>query len=91
MRNYDEIFELEDQLCELLNRAEKILGYRSEDVNQVVEDLLSLNGDVSDTLATDIMDIEEEMIIIEDFYFDDSNLDDDPFFNLYDEDSDLFS
>lgn len=86
-----ELFEvqmnnLEDELQELLNKAEFLLGYKSEDVNQITEDLLSKNTEESISLATIIMDIEEDMIITEEYYYENDSVDD-PFANLYDEDS----
>lgn len=95
MKNYNEtelfdvqINNLEDELQELLEKAEKILGYKADDVNMVVEDLLTLNSDDATALATDIMDIEDDMIVTEEYY---SDIDekDDPFVNLYDQDEDL--
>ena len=86
----DQINSLEDELQELLDNAEKILGYKADDVNMVVEDLLTLGSEEATTLAADIMDIEEDMIVTEEYYTEDDNKDD-PFNNLYDEDSDLSS
>lgn len=78
---------LEDELQELLERTEKILDYKSEDINQVVEDLLSLNTEESTALATDIIEIEEDILLVnEEFYYENDQTDD-PFVNLYDEDS----
>ncbi len=94
MKNYDEselfdiqINNLEEELQELLDKAEKILGYKADDVNMVVEDLLTLNSEEANTLATDIMDLEEDMILTEEYYADYEEKDD-PFLNLYDSDSD---
>lgn len=82
----DQITSLQDELQELLEKAESLLNYKSEDINQIIEDLLSLNSDESIAIATDIMDIEEDMIITEEYYSE-TELLDDPFINLYDEDS----
>ena len=82
----DQINSLEEELQELLDRAEKLLGYKTEDINQVVEDLLSLNTNQADALASDIMDIEEDMVITEEYYTEIDS--DDPFTSLYDQDSD---
>lgn len=97
MKNYDEselfdiqINNLEEELQELLDKAEKILGYKADDVNMVVEDLLTLNSEEANTLATDIMDLEEDMILTEEYYADYEEKDD-PFLNLYDQDEDLSS
>jgi len=83
----DQINNLEEELQELLDSAEKILGYKADDVNMVVEDLLTLGSEEATTLAADIMDIEEDMIVTEEYYTDVDNKDD-PFNNLYDEDLD---
>jgi hypothetical protein len=93
MKNYKEsqLFDnqmnsLEDELQELMDKAELILEYKSGDINMIVEDLLSKNTEESITLATDIMDIEEDILVSnENFYYEDENIDD-PFNNLYDED-----
>lgn len=94
MKNYneiklvdDEICSLEDELEELLDKSEKILGYKSYDINQIVNDLFHKNTDISITLATDILDVKDEMIIISEKYSDDE-FEDDPFDNLKDEDED---
>jgi hypothetical protein len=94
MKNYNEgklydeqIYSLQEELEELLVKAEKILDYKSEDINEVVEKLLILNTEESDELAADIISIEEDMIITEEYY---SEIDsENPFNNLYDQDSDL--
>lgn len=95
MRNYkesklinDQMVDLEEELQVLLNEAEKILDYQSEDINEIVEDLLSLNTEESISLATNIMEIEEDILLTEEYYFDVNEEDiEDPFDNLYDEDS----
>lgn len=84
----EQINNLEEELQELLDKAEKILEYKSDDINMVVEDLLTKNTEESITLATDIMDIEEDILVSNESYYNDQNLED-PFNNLYDEDSDL--
>jgi hypothetical protein len=93
MKNYneniladEEINSLEEDLQELLNKSEKILGYRIDNVNQIVEDLLNFNTEVSIALAADIMDIDEDMIITKNYYMDeiDETFNDDPFNNLKD-------
>lgn len=85
----EQIGNLEEELQELLRKAEKILDHKVEDINHVIEDLLILDTDESDILVTDIMDIEEDMIITEEYYseFEEDN----PFNNLYDQDEDLSS
>lgn len=85
MKN-EQLNDLEEELRELLTKAEKVLGYEADDINQVVEDLLSLNKEESDVLAADIIDIQEDMIITEEYY--DENENEDPFNTLYDQDSD---
>jgi hypothetical protein len=94
MKNYNEgklydeqINSLQEELEELLVKAEKILDYKSEDINEVVEKLLILNTEESDTLAADIISIEDDMIITEEYYSEIES--EDPFTNLYDQDSDL--
>jgi hypothetical protein len=97
MKNYKEsqLFDnqmnsLEDELQELMDKAEVILEYKSDDINLIVEDLLAKNTEESITLATDIMDIEEDILVSnEDYYYEDE-ISDDPFNNLYDEDEDIF-
>jgi len=86
----DQMNNLEDELQELLNKAEIVLGYKSENINQIVEDLLSKNTENCIYLATNIMDIEEDMIITEEYFYENDSVDD-SFINLYDEDSDLSS
>jgi len=89
MKKFNEQLDnLEEDLDELLIKSEKILGYKSENLNDIVEDLLSHNTEESTILANDIMDIEEDMIIMEEF-FDDTPIEDDPFNTLYDQDEDL--
>ena len=92
MKKYEnsdnQIDNLEEQLDELISKSEKILGYNSENVNQIVEDLLSTNTEEASALAADIMDLEEDLILTEEFYSDEYFEDeDDPFSNLYDEDT----
>jgi hypothetical protein len=82
----EQLDNLEEELQELLARAEKFLGYQADDINHIVEDLLSLNKDEADILAADIMSIEEDMIIVEGYYEEDEN--EDPFNTLYDQDTD---
>lgn len=89
--NESELFDeqmnnLEDELQELLDKAEIVLGYKLEDINQIAEDLLSKNTEESIDLATNILDIEEDMIITEEYFYENESIDD-PFINLYDEDS----
>jgi hypothetical protein len=80
---------LEDELQELMDKAEIILEYKSDDINMIVEDLLAKNTEESITLATDIMDIEEDILVSnEDYYYEDE-ISDDPFNNLHDEDEDF--
>ncbi len=94
MKNYkeSELFDnqmnsLEDELQELMNRAEIILEYKSDDINMVVEDLLTKNTEESIALATDIINVEDDMIVTKEYYVDENENLDDPFSNLYDEDS----
>ena len=83
----DQMNGLEDELQELLEKAENVLGYKPDDINQVVEDLLSKNTEESIAIATCIMDIEEDMIVTEEYYIDENETSDDPYSNLYDQDS----
>lgn len=84
----DQMNDLEEELQELLEKAENLLGYKTDDINQVVEDLLSKNTEESIAIATCIMDIEEDMIVTEEYYIDENETSDDPYSNLYDSDSD---
>ena len=96
MKNYKEsqLFDnqmnsLEDELQELMDRAEIILEYKSDDINLIVEDLLAKNTEESITLAINIMNIEEDILVSNEDYYEDE-ISDDPFNNLYDEDNDIF-
>lgn len=83
-----ELDNLEEQLQELFDKSEKILGYKSEGINETVKKLLYLNTKESKELANDILEIENDIISTEEFFTEeDSN--DDPFLTLYDEDEDF--
>lgn len=85
-----EINNLKNDLDEMIEKAEKILGYVSDNTNQLVKDLLSLRTKKSSMLANDIIDTQEEVIHMEeDYYKEEAEIVDDPFFTLYDEDSEL--
>jgi len=97
MENIDELFNdpidnLEEDLQELLDKADKILNYnKSENISQTVRDLLIFNTIESNILANDIMDVEADIINIREKYEDDDyETENDPFTTLYDEDSELF-
>ena len=72
---------------ELLEDAEKLLGYKTEGIKETVNELLKLNKSNATILASDSLDIEEDIIRTEDYYEDYD--DDDPFTTLYDEDQEL--
>ena len=84
----DEILtnNLEEDLQEFLNDAEKILGYETEGLNDTVNNLLSLNTNDSIELARDILDVENDITLTEEFFTEDV---DDPFNNLFDEDNEF--
>jgi DNA-directed RNA polymerase subunit F len=81
----EQISNLEEELNEILRKAEKILGHKAEDINETVEELLSLNNDEAEILAADIVDIEDDMIVTEENY---EETIEEPFNNLYNEDED---
>jgi len=84
--SYDEICNLNEDLDELIIKSEKMLGYTSNGINQTIKDLLNINTKESITLAKDIISIEEDISIINNYYDD---IEDDPFINLYNEDEEL--
>ncbi len=87
-RLFDEqIYTLEEDLQELLDKSEKILGYKPDSINQAVENLLTLNTNIGDSLAADIISIEEDMIVTDEYYSEEEN--ENPFDTLYDEDVEL--
>lgn len=79
------INNLEEDLQEFLSDAEKILGYETEGINNTVNDLLSLNTNVSVELARDILDVENDITLTEEFLTEE----DDPFNSLFDEDNEF--
>ena len=92
MKNIDknqllsEIDILQEDLQEMIDKSEKILGYKSESVNQVVNDLLILNTDKSRILANDILEIDNDINILENYQ--EEIFKDDPFYTLKSEDED---
>lgn len=97
MKNYNEselvdnqIYNLEEELQEMLDKAEFILEYKSDDINMIVEDLLAKNTEESIILATDIMDIEEDILVSNESYYYEDISDDNPFNSLCDDDDEIF-
>lgn len=84
----EQIDSLEEELQELLNEAEKMIGHKPEGINQTIKDLKSLKTKKSKALAEDIIDIQDEIIATEEFS-EEVVIKDDPFITLYDEDSEL--
>ena len=82
----EQITNLEDDLQELLEKAEIIIGYKTDGIRETVNELMSLNTQKSVVLATDILDIEEDIIRTEEY--EDEEEYDDPFTTLYNEDED---
>ena len=82
-----EIETLKEDLQELIDKSEKILGYKSESVNQIVEDLLNLNIDKSNQLVIDILETENDLNIL--YNYREEIITDNPFNTLYNEDEDL--
>jgi len=84
-----EIENLKCDLDEMIEKAEKIIGYVSDNTNQLVRDLLFMRTKESTILANDIMDTQEDIFRMEEDYYNEDEMVDDPFFTLYDEDSEL--
>ena len=78
-----EIEILKDDLDEMIEKAEKILGYVSDNTNQLVKDLLFLRTKEAITLANDIIDTQEDVIHTEEDYYGEDEIIEDPFINLY--------
>jgi len=74
-----ELVELRNDLDKLYKKAEKLLSLESDNV---VEDLLMLNTKESKELASDIVDIQDEICTLSEI----CDQKDDPFNSLYDED-----
>lgn len=89
---YDQqILSLEEDLHELLTKAEKLIG-DYDGLDEMVNELLKLNTKESKMLASDIVDINSELTNLEDERDDIVvDADDDPFSTLYNEDDDLLS
>lgn len=83
----EQINNLEEDLQELLEKAEKILGFKTEGINTTVKELLKLDDQNASILASDILDIEDDIIKTEEYYIEEEI--DDPFNSLYDEDQEL--
>jgi len=84
----EQIDNLEEELQKLLTQAEKMLGHKTEGINQTIKDLKLLRIKKAKALAEDIIDIQDEIIATEEFY-EEEVIKDDLFVNLYDEDSEL--
>lgn len=70
----DELYNLDEQLDELLDKSEIILGYKSYNINEVVNDLYHNKDDISKSLAIDILDNRDEYFLIsENYEFDNDN------------------
>ena len=84
----EQIQYLEEDLDELINNSKKFV----DDVDDnLISNLLSLHNKEASTLANDILDIEDEIKNLKeeyDNYIDDEQYDD-PFINLYDEDTEM--
>ena len=95
MENFDELSNdtidaLEEDLQELLNKADIILGYKCESINQTIKNLLNLNTIESNILANDIMEIDIDISNMKERYeYDNYETENDPFTTLYDEDSEF--
>lgn len=94
MKNYKEIKFVDDeldclnqQLEELLGKSEKILGYKSYDIDDVVNNLYHQKNNLATSLANDILDNRDEFASISENYLD-NDTEDNPFNNLKDEDED---
>lgn len=68
MNDVKEIDNLEDELQEFLNDAEKVLGYKTEGINDTINDLMSFNTKNSIELTKDILDVENDLILTEEFF-----------------------
>ena len=94
MKNYnnslfnEQIKNLEEDLQEFLNDAEKILGYKveSESYYQIVENLFSKNTEESKVLATDMFETLNDIHILETYK--DDFIEDEIFNTLQNEDED---
>ena len=82
----EQIKNLEEDLQEFLNDAEKILGYKVIVERYVVEELLKLNTEESIVLATDIFETQNDINILETYQED---FIDETFNTLQDEDEDI--
>jgi NADH dehydrogenase FAD-containing subunit len=95
MENFNELYSdpvdvLEEELQELIDKADIILGYKSECLSQIAKDLLNFNTVESNILANDIMEIDADIINLrEKNEYDNYETENDPFTTLYDEDSEL--
>ena len=83
-----QIYTLEEDLQEMLIKAEKLIKKRFKGTNEIVEDLMLLNTKQSKMLASDIIDTRTEMLSLEEekYYVPDI---DSPYIELYNEDDEL--
>jgi ElaB/YqjD/DUF883 family membrane-anchored ribosome-binding protein len=84
----DQLNDLEDEMELFLNNAEEILGYKPEGINDTINELLSKNTKNSKELVDDILDVQNDIALTEEFFTEESE-DDDPFSTLYTEDNDF--
>ena len=84
----DQLNDLEDEMEMFLNNAEEILGYKPEGINDTINELLSKNTKNSKELVDDILDVQNDIALTEEFFTEESE-DDDPFSTLYTEDNDF--
>ena len=82
-----EIETLKEDLQEMLDKSEIILGYKSGGTDQIMEDLLNLNIDKSNQLVIDILETENDLNIL--YNYREEIITDNPFNTLYNEDEDL--
>jgi len=80
-----EIETLKEDLQEMLDKSEIILGYKSGGIDQIMEDLLKLNTDKSNLLSNDIFEIQTDLNILNNYIEERDN----PFNTLRDEEEDF--
>lgn len=83
-----QIYTLEEDLQEMLIKAEKLIKRRFKGTSEIVQDLMLLNTKQSKMLASDIIDIRTEMLSLEEEKYYEPDMDS-PYIELYNEDDEL--